>query len=62
MKKIKILGNCATETATFFGGEVVVVPADVPETLAKKWIKDGLAEDVVEGNPEGDSGKHPDGG
>lgn len=44
--KLKILGNCATEQQTYFGGEVVTVPAEVDEQLAEQWIKDGLAEKV----------------
>jgi hypothetical protein len=47
-KKLKIKGVAATETATYFGGEVVLVPQDVDEKLAAAWVKAGTAEWVEE--------------
>lgn len=51
-KYLKITGNCATEAQTYFGGEVVMVPQDVPAQLAAEWTKAGLAEETDVPPPE----------
>mgnify|MGYP000843897896 CR=1 FL=1 len=48
MAKLKILKVCATETATFFGNEIVDVPGQVDEPLAQDWVDEKVADWVEE--------------
>jgi len=47
MMKIKIIQVCATERQTYFGGEELLSPGEIPEALAKEWLSAGFAELLV---------------
>lgn len=58
-KKLHITGHVATEMRTYFGGEVALVPQEVPAKLAAEWVEDGYAE-WVNDEADGSETEHVD--